>query len=72
MFSEHLNCPGAVVITLSLSSSSSWQAHHAKTQTWLNNSAWHKRAWVLIRDADAWAPPYRDLNSVAGAKIHCG
>ena len=44
----------------------------AKTQTWLNNSAWHKRAWVLIRDADAWAPPYRDLNSVAGAKIHCG
>ena len=27
MFSEHLNCPGAVVIALSLSFSSSWQAH---------------------------------------------
>ena len=44
----------------------------AKTQTWLNNSAQHKRAWVLIRDAGSWALLYRDLNSVAGAKIHCG
>ena len=27
MFSEHLNCPGAALIALSLSSSSPWQAH---------------------------------------------
>ena len=27
VFSEHLNCPGAALIALSLSSSSPWQAH---------------------------------------------